>query len=281
MNIPAALENRSLPFKIALGLALIAAIGSLDLFTGYELSFSLFYVIPISVVTWMVGRKFGILASIASAGVWLAADLASGHMYRHPLIPAWNTFIRLAVFIIITFLLSELLDTLKREKVLARTDYLTGAVNSRNFFELLQMEILRLQRYQRPFTLVYFDVDNFKSINDRLGHNTGDLVLRTVVTVTREQVRRTDIIARMGGDEFVILLPETDEHAARIVLAKLQSCLQAEMQAQNWGVTFSFGVLTCAAATSSAEQYVRMVDELMYTVKHNNKNAAIYRTFTS
>lgn len=120
-----------------LGFVIVCAIGIVDFFTGYEFSFSLFYVIPIALVTWFGGRRIGIMMSLLSAAVWLGADAASGHIYAHPLIPFWNTLIRLSFFIIITMLLSALKGAMEREKEYGRTDSLTGAVNSRVFLEMV------------------------------------------------------------------------------------------------------------------------------------------------
>jgi len=279
VNFLANLEKQSQPSKILLGFALIGAIGILDFLTGYELAFSLFYVIPIFLATWLIGRRHGIMASLGSAFVWLGADVASGHFYSHPLIPIWNTLIRLSFFVIIALLLSTSKSAMEREKEFARTDYLTGAVNGRLFFELVQMEIDRLQRYEHPFTLVYVDLDNFKTVNDQFGHLTGDQVLRTVVNYAKKHLRKIDVIARLGGDEFALLLPETSQESARVALAKLQGGLLEEMQQNNWSITFSVGVLTCNAAPPKTDELVKMADELMYSVKRGNKNSIKYSTY--
>jgi GGDEF domain-containing protein len=121
-------------------------------------------------ITWVSGSRIGIIASFISSLVWLAADAASGNTYSNPLIPFWNTLIRFSFFIIITLLLAALKDALGIEKEFARIDSLTGAVNSRFFYELAQMEIDRSQRYKHPFTLAYIDLDNFKTLNDQFGH---------------------------------------------------------------------------------------------------------------
>ena len=139
MNYLAKLEKQNKPFLVIGGVILIGIIGILDFLTGYEISFSAFYVLPISLITWITNRWIGLLASLASATVWLCADLATNHLYSHPLIPAWNTLIRFAFFIIITILLSALKRALQRESELARTDHLTGAVNMRFFYELAKM----------------------------------------------------------------------------------------------------------------------------------------------
>jgi len=272
-------EKQSKSFYVVVGFALIGITGIVDFLTGYELSFSVFYVISISLVTWFTSRRLGLVTSFASAFVWLIADIATGHPYSYPLIPIWNSLIRLAFFVVITLLLSSLRRATERERELSRIDYLTGAANSRLFYELAQMEIDRFQRYAHPFTLAYIDLDNFKSVNDQFGHSIGDQVLRTVVSSARKHLRKTDVIARLGGDEFALLLPETNQESARVALSKIQGNLLEEMRQGNWPITFSIGVLTCSASPHTTDELVRMTDELMYSVKHNSKNAIKYSTY--
>jgi diguanylate cyclase (GGDEF)-like protein len=273
------LENRSQPLKLILGFGLIGISGIFDYLTGYELAFSLFYVFPIALMTWISGRRAGIIASVISSLVWLAADVASGNPYSSPFIPLWNTLIRLAFFIIITLLLAALKKALGHEKELARTDSLTGAVNSRFFYELTQMEMDRLQRYGRPFTLAYIDLDGFKELNDQFGHLEGDRVLQTIVQYTKKHTRRSDTIARLGGDEFAFLFPETDAKAARRVMNKLEKELFGEMRRNGWATTFSVGVVTCLVPPPSVNDLVKMADSLMYTVKRAGKKGIEYSDY--
>ncbi len=280
MNFLASFEKRSKPFVIAVAFALIGVVGILDFLTGYEFEFLLFYLIPIFLVTWITGQRVGILASLVSALVSFISDVAAGKAYSHPLIYVWNTLMEFAFFVVIALLLSMLKRALEHEKELSNTDYLTGAVNSRVFYDSLQTEINRSQRYKNPFTIAYIDLDNFKTVNDEFGHNTGDQVLRFVVNQVRKHLRKTDIVARLGGDEFALLLPETNQESAQIVLAKLQYDILAETQQNNWPVTISIGVLTCIDTPHAAEEVVKMVDDLMYSVKRGSKNDIKYATYT-
>jgi diguanylate cyclase (GGDEF)-like protein len=230
---------------------------------------------------WFAGKWLGIVMSFVGACMWLAADVGSGHSYAHMAIPFWNSTIRFGFFVISTYLLSELRRSLEREKEMARTDQLTGAVNARYFFELAQMEIERLVRYKRPFTIAYLDLDNFKSVNDRLGHAEGDKVLIGIVDTIQDNLRRTDIVARFGGDEFVILLPETDDQAAHAVVSRMHRSLMEKMKEHLWTVTFSIGVVTCLDTHRSVDDLMKSADNLMYQVKNNGKNAVQYIIYKS
>jgi diguanylate cyclase (GGDEF)-like protein len=279
VNLLTKLKKQSKPFYLLVGFALIGVTGIVDYITGYELAFSLFYVIPISFVTWFTNRRLGLVTSLISALVWFSADM--GHPYSSLFIPIWNTIIRLVFFVLITWLLSSLKNSIEHQRELALKDYLTGAVNSRFFDELAQIEINRLQRYEHPFTLAYIDIDDFKYVNDQFGHSAGDEVLRTVVSSIRKQLRKTDVIARLGGDEFVLLLPETNQESAHFVLSKTQGDLLEEMRQNNCPITFSIGVVTCSRAPQTPNELVKIADELMYSVKRAGKNAIKYSTYGS
>ena len=121
-------------------------------------------------------------------------------------------------------------------------------------------------------TVAYIDLDNFKQINDQFGHAAGDVLLRVVAETLQTNLRRTDIIARMGGDEFVVLLPETNEESARIAIAKVRDSLLGIMAQNKWAVTFSIGAITFFSFAANPDELIRKVDELMYSVKVGGKN---------
>jgi diguanylate cyclase (GGDEF)-like protein len=156
---------------------------------------------------------------------------------------------------------------------------LTGVANQRFFYELAEQEINRSARYLHPFTVAYIDLDNFKIINDRFGHFTGDLVLRAVADRMKGCLRKTDGVGRLGGDEFAVLFSETGPEAARAAVSKLRVQLLAEMHQGNWPVTFSIGVTTFITAPPSVDEMIRLTDELMYTVKKEHKNAVAYEIY--
>lgn len=172
----------------------------------------------------------------------------------------------------------RLVVALDNEKSLARSDYLTGLANRRAFEELFQMECNRSRRYNRPITLVYLDLDDFKKVNDGRGHQTGDEVLVAVATTLRSSLRSTDCVARIGGDEFAILLPETDVEGARIIMKKLDAVLQTLLTLTNWPIGFSFGVVTFPAPLDSLETMLERADKLMYEAKHAGKGAMLFES---
>jgi diguanylate cyclase (GGDEF)-like protein len=258
-------------------LAVLLLIGAIDYATGSELAFSIFYLFPVGIAAWYIGLEAGISLSILSALAWYIADtLSRTTPYENSFIPAWNTGVRLMTFLITTVLFYVLRSTLEREAQNARIDPLTGAPNTRAFYEAAEMQISMLKRYQRPFSILYLDIDDFKELNDTHGHSAGDSVLKTLVLTLRQNLRVGDIIARLGGDEFVILLTEADARAAEIVSSRVQSAIRSKLI-----LTCSMGVLTCVSPPRSVDELIRKADNLMYEAKRLGKDTKISSTFTA
>ncbi len=270
-------KTKNLLLIWTISLILVFLIGVIDYESGYEYSFSIFYLIPVIWATWNAGRWGGILISIFSTITWVEADLLARHVYSQSFIPYWNGLVRFGVFITVALLLSELRKSLDRERTIARTDHLTKSANLRSFYEAVDSEKIRARRYNRLFTLAYLDLDNFKIVNDQLGHRTGDLLLQKAAATMMEQVRQTDIVGRLGGDEFAILLPETNLESARDVLKRLREKILQTMQENNWKVTLSMGSVTYRNVPDSVDEILRQADDLMYLVKKEGKNDIQFR----
>lgn len=256
---------------LLVGFVLAAALGAVDYYTGHELILSSLYVLPIGLVAWYAGPALGACVAVISAVIWLIADLADG-LFAEPLVLTMNTGIRLALFFIIVFVLGVLHRAMRHLEQVSRFDSLTGAYNSGYLYGLLESEIERMERYGHPLTLVFLDLDGFKAVNDGSGHLVGDKVLRIVADSVKSRLRKTDLVARMGGDEFAILCPETDEEAAHAVVTEVMQRLDEEMRKGGWPVTFSVGAVTCHQAPPSSQYLVKMADDLMYSVKLSTKN---------
>jgi diguanylate cyclase (GGDEF)-like protein len=279
MNLFPFLERRSKPFWGSVGIVLVVLLGMIDYLTGIEISITLFYLIPIFLVVWFADENLGLVISAASAITWFLTDYANGRFYSSIMIYVWNTMIRLGFFIVTSRLLSELRIALKANQASARVDYVTGAASTRHFYERAQIEISRYKRTRHPLTLAYIDLDNFKAVNDRLGHIIGDKVLRVVTQIIQKQIRPTDILARLGGDEFALLLPETGGQEVKQVMDRIHSSLVDEMLSNGWLVTFSIGVVTYHQMPRSVDEMVKMADGIMYSVKSDSKNGIRYQVF--
>lgn len=250
--------------------AAVAVLGWINVQIGWEVSFSVLYLLPIGATAWVTGLRPALLLSVVAAAVWMLAGEIAGFPASHPLVPYWNALVRLSFFVIVAVLLDALRAALARERNLSRTDPLTGVSNGRSFREAADIEVIRAARSGRPFALVYLDLDDFKLVNDRFGHEAGDRLLARFATALTRTARRSDVIARLGGDEFAMLLPETDAAGARAVLRKALIALDADMSADR-RVTFSAGGVVCPPGASSVEPLLAAADALMYRVKRRGK----------
>ena len=266
-------------FIILFGYALIAIVGFFDYITGTELSFSVLYVFPIALIGWYAGSFSGILASLVSVVVWVSGDLLAG-LHASVFTISWNSIISFTFFIVIVTLLHELKISVQHATALLHTDHLTGATSARYFYELLQEAADQAAQSNATFTLVYLDVDNLHSINDDFGYDAGDSALCITVDYLRKKVRTTDVIARVGGDEFALLFTEADRMVVHAILSGIQSGFSAEMEKHGFqNITLSIGALTCTTPPSSIYDLIRMAAILMQAVKRNDKNGTKYDTF--
>ena len=159
---------------------------------------------------------------------------------------------------------------------LATTDSLTGLNNRRHFFVLAQREYVEAQRYQRPLAAILFDVDHFKQINDRYGHAIGDQVLRAIASLTQATIRQVDIAGRYGGEEFALMLPETDLAGALIIAERLRSQIEQHpvfVEAMPIAVTVSLGVAEIDLEDPDPlETLIQQTDRAMYAAKQAGRN---------
>lgn len=257
----------------------IAAVGWLDYATGMEISVAFLYLLPIALAAWMLGMRAAAGTAILGAAMWLFDDWKRAPDYSHPAIPYWNAGIELGFFMTTAVLLSRLKRALEEEKRLARTDPLTGALNGRAFDAVAQDELVRARRTGQPITLAYLDIDGFKEVNDRWGHQTGDRVLRAVAETLRGSLRATDAFARLGGDEFAVLLPETAFTEAGRPLEKIRNDLLAAMRAQGWPPTFSIGAVTFGMPPASVDEMIRVADAAMYKIKNSGKDRLVLEAY--
>ena len=248
------LEQKGARFNFILALVCTSLLAILDWYASPNLSFGFFYLLPIALTTWFSGITYGYIVAALCAASW-----AFDHISLNLLALLWNILSCLGIFLTLTILVQKVKEMLQNEYRMARTDSLTGVMNSRAFNELIDYEILRQQRQSAPFSIGFVDLDDFKQINDRFGHQKGDQVLRSVASCLVRQLRKTDLIARYGGDEFVIYLPNTDSTAVRTVISKVMAALQQTVATGDAGITVSLGVVTCPNPPESFDDLISVI----------------------
>jgi diguanylate cyclase (GGDEF)-like protein len=280
MNVGLAYTGRSRWLALVAGAVLAVAVGLADVATGYEINLGLFYLVPIAVVTWGTGLVAGLMLAVTSVVVMFIVENFVTRDIPFPssaLVPYWNAAIRLGYFCVFAFVLSALRRAHERERALARQDHVTGIANSQAFAEASRREIARAHKHRHPLSVVYIDCDNFKHVNDSMGHPEGDRLLRAVAQTMAGHFRSTDVVARLGGDEFAVLLPEAGEAVARRVVRDVSGALDSAMAQQGWPVTFSIGVVTFLTPPADADHAIHATDLAMYSVKTSGKNNVVHR----
>ena len=265
----------------AVGLAVVAAVGWVDFVTGRDLSVAVFYLPGVFIAAWFGGTLGGLVVAGCAVVVWLFADLSGGSVDLGPLVRLWNALGLLGLFIAGVAGVARLKSALRREQTLSREDPTTGVANARAFVEEAEREIERSRRSGRPFSLVFADCDDFKAVNDTHGHAAGSAVLRSIAQRIRAAVREVDLVARMGGDEFAVLMPETGEEGARAAVERIRAALTERTVDGGVSVTLSLGLATFAGGWPSVEEALRAADRLMYIAKSAGKDTLrteIFRT---
>lgn len=265
---------------VIVGITLNLICGILDYVTGYEASFSIFYLVPVFVLAWFGTTGSALLMCVVSAITWLLADYLTEHEYSFHAILVWNALVRLGFFVIVALSLAKIKSMNKELEKLSRTDALTGALNWRGFVEVAEKELYRSRRFGHSLTLTYVDLDNFKQVNDRSGHQEGDRVLHAVVDTLKSNTRPTDVVARLGGDEFVVLLTEIESGEAESVVKRLREDLLEKFRQNQWPVTASVGVASFKEAfPESVDEMVQSADHLMYAAKQSGKDTVVAELF--
>lgn len=268
----------------ALAILAVMAIGWLDYVTGVDIGFSLFYLVPIVASAWACGLRVGVFVAAVAGSVWLAVDVSLSGPHTSLGVSLWNAFTRYviyiseAVFIALLRRDRELLRTLAaRESALARTDETTLLANTRAFAEAAEEELARARANGESVCVLYIDLDNFKQINDTLGHPAGDAVLQQVAEELSHVLRPGDLAARLGGDEFGVLLRGVDETIAeRVANRILGRITDLGMTYPGSSLGATVGIAYFAAnLPHDAEAILSAADALMYEGKRQGKGRVV------
>ena len=276
------LKRRLLGGLIAL--CAVAAIGWLDYVTGVDIGLSLFYLIPIGVTGWLCGWRIAAFVAFVAGTVWLAADISLRGPATSVGVSLWNAFTRYVIYIsegVFIALLRRDRELLReaalQQSSLARTDQTTRLPNARAFAEAAEVELARSRAADEPVCLLYVDLDNFKTVNDTLGHAAGDAVLQQVADALAHTVRPGDLAARLGGDEFALLLRAVPPEAAEAVAQRIVS-LVAQVASENpcceLGATVGVAYFE-KNLPEDTDALLHTADELMYRGKREGKGRVV------
>lgn len=250
----------------------ILIMGAIDLLTGYEYSFSVFYLVPVSIAAWFDNHKITIFTIIGAGFTWLYADFSSGHQYTQYFAPYWNAFVRLSFFAVVAILLFKVRGALVEMTRMAMKDSLTTLSNSRAF--QMQYDDIRRKSYKTSqiFALGVIDLDGFKKVNDTLGHSKGDDILVAFADILKQSTRSSDVVARMGGDEFIIILKNTDTKGAEEYAMRLRRAFDESGLKEQSGVDFSMGLSIFTHLPKNLDDATHIADLLMYKAKALGKS---------
>jgi diguanylate cyclase (GGDEF)-like protein len=254
--------------------ALTGGVYVLTVRTPPELGLGILYVIPVLLVARRDGIGWGVVFALATSLLRFSVGLDQLPPDISLTFRVLNEVAYLAVVGIGITGLSQLRRTQQQLELLATHDSLTNVLNARAFAAELAQELGRNRRYGRPLALIYLDLDDFKKVNDAHGHATGDAVLRLVADAMRSAVRRADLVGRLGGDEFGVLMPETDGTVAHAAATRLVTGIRSVFRGTP-SVTASIGVVAVAGTEAGSDELLRKADQAMYEAKRAGKDRVV------
>jgi diguanylate cyclase (GGDEF)-like protein len=256
---------------------LTAGVFVLNVRTAPDLRLGILYVIPVLLAASRDGLGWGLSFALAAALLRFGVGIDQMPIDTSLQVRLLNEVAYLAVVGVAIAGLSQLRRTQAQLELLATHDPLTTVLNARAFASQLAQELGRNRRYGRPLALIYLDLDDFKKVNDAHGHATGDAVLRLVADAMRSAVRQADVVGRLGGDEFGVLMPETDGSVAHSVANRLAAGIRTVFRGTP-SVTASIGVVAVSGTEAGSDDLLRKADQAMYEAKRAGKDRVVQVT---
>ena len=250
---------------LTFGVFLVTLIAVCDNLTGRTFSVGFLYVGAAVVVTWLGTMRSAMLVAALAVTESLLADLmGSWDLTRTMVLNAATSF---GVMLFIVWIISSLRRSLIQQRHLAMVDPLTGALNRRSFSIAADRERLRAARTGLPVSMAYLDLDDFKGVNDRHGHKAGDHLLRIFAETVSSSIRGTDIFARIGGDEFIVMFPETGARDAISVVQRITRTIGDHCCTEDERISASVGIMTFQYPPATVDAMISEADRMMYQAK--------------
>ena len=270
--IPEAISPNTAFVAGCFGLLVLAIV---DYWLGKDVRMDSLYVIPLAVVAIHCNRRrdvgFAFLLMFALQALVLFS-------YDTPRTTKWTSLGIAALLGLFVLVLSRLVSaSFLRLRQASSVDSLTGLHNRRSFESFAEQEIARHQRYSGVFSLVIIDLDHFKKLNDSRGHSAGDAALKLLANTLVQLTRETDVLARIGGDEFAILMPNTPRHDCAIHCQRMVLEIAKRMMESGFAITASIGTVTVEQPVLSFLDAYAPADKAMYEAKAKGKNTSVNR----
>lgn len=248
-----------------------ALVGALDFVSPPEVALTAPYLAIISFAVWYGGRFHGY--AVGTFGIITRFISAQQLLHNRPYLSAWNVVLEALVLLGAATIIFQFKSALEHEKAFSRKDLLTGLLSRRGFDEVVERELNRSKRYKTPICVALMDVDKFKRVNDVQGHKAGDMLLRGLGQCLTKAVRNVDAVARWGGDEFILLMPDTSLKDAELAVARVKEELALFFQL--WGIGLSIGV--SEIGPKGIDQALHDADVKMYNLKKLSRQGSNLR----
>lgn len=260
---------RTFMFLIIIGIAFA------DILIGDVLSLYLLYIFPIVFLSFNDNRIQSMTAATLSSLLWIIVDYQLSSLNPSILFAGIECLSRIVIFELIAFFVGAYRRTYLALENQAYHDEKTGAYNYRAFLEIGTKELSLSRRTSIIASLAYFDMDNFKAINDIYGHSRGDEVLSVFSKIVRERIRNSDLFARIGGDEFVVLFLGSEALQTGPILDLIRTDFNKLMSTKGYPTTISIGIINITE-DKDLDQMTKEADKLMYKAKDLGKNMIVY-----
>lgn len=258
-----------------LGTALLGGLSGIHALIGYTSAFRPLYVLPIWIATRMGGRVSGFVMVVLSTLVGTLSEWQLGQATGES--PTVNASIRFVALGALMLLIAQVEQTLQRNQKLSIRDPLTGLLNIRALREFGRDALGRAAIRHLPMTIVMIDCDGFKQLNDTHGHKAGDYVLTLLARELQDHTRQTDLVARIGGDEFALVLESTTLDGARQIMRRIDDSFVAAAMLEGFSASLSIGYGSTADGYDELDAMLEIADRAMYRSKRRKKSAAFLK----